>query len=349
MSNAYKQSGVDVHAGYEAVERMKKHVARTTRQGVMGALGGFGGVFDLGSLGYKHPLLVSGTDGVGTKLLLAIAQQKYDTVGIDCVAMCVNDIVAQGAQPLYFLDYVAVGKNDPAMVEAIVAGVAEGCVQSGAALIGGETAEMPDMYAAHDFDLAGFAVGVVEKDAVIQPGQVKQGDVLIGLASSGIHSNGYSLVRKIFFKDHDFALTHQFDTLDKTLGEELLVPTKIYVKDVLALHEKGYIHGVSHITGGGFIENIPRMLTSDVTVKIDMASWPKLPIFDVLQQYGRLTQEDMLGTFNLGIGMVIAVSKDNVLDSLRILKDRGTEAYVIGEVIANANQPVLTGLEVVLP
>lgn len=349
MSNAYKKSGVDVHAGYEAVERMKKHVARTNRQGVMGALGGFGGVFDIGSLGYKHPLLVSGTDGVGTKLLLAIAQQKYDTVGIDCVAMCVNDIVAQGAQPLYFLDYVAVGKNDPAMVEAIVAGVAEGCVQSGAALIGGETAEMPDMYDVHDFDLAGFAVGAVEKDAVIQTGQVKKGDVLIGLSSSGIHSNGYSLVRKIFFKDHDFTLTHQFDTLDRPLGEELLVPTKIYVKDVLALHEKGYIHGVSHITGGGFIENIPRMLTPDVTAKIDMTSWPKLPIFDLLQQYGDLTQEDMLGTFNLGIGMVIAVSKEHVDEALQVLKDRGTHAYIIGEVIENMNKPVLSGQEVILP
>lgn len=348
MSNAYKNAGVDVHAGYEAVERMKKHVQKTNRQGIMGALGGFGGIFDLGSLNYKHPLLVSGTDGVGTKLLLAIQQKKYHTVGIDCVAMCVNDIVAQGAEPLYFLDYIAVGKNNPQMIEDIVAGVANGCVQAGAALIGGETAEMPDMYASDDFDLAGFAVGVVEKEQLIEKGQVKAGDVLLGLQSSGIHSNGYSLVRKIFFKDHAYTLDSQFPELPHSLGEELLVPTRIYVKEVLALHQQGCVHGVAHITGGGFIENIPRMLSADLTVKIDMTSFERLPIFDILQREGNLSQTDMLGTFNLGIGMVIAIPAEKLSQAQSILANSEIKSFIIGEVIDKQQPAQYEGTEVML-
>ncbi|MBF0779782.1 MULTISPECIES: phosphoribosylformylglycinamidine cyclo-ligase [unclassified Granulicatella] len=348
MSNAYKSAGVDVHAGYEAVERMKKHVQKTNRPGIMGALGGFGGVFDLSSLQYKQPLLVSGTDGVGTKLLLAIQQKTYNTVGIDCVAMCVNDIVAQGAEPLYFLDYIAVGKNQPQMIEDIVEGVSQGCIQAGAALIGGETAEMPDMYAHDDFDLAGFAVGVVEKDKLIDKGQVKAGDVLIGLQSSGIHSNGYSLVRKIFFKDNDYTLDSQFPELSHSLGQELLVPTRIYVKEILALHQQECVHGVAHITGGGFIENIPRMLSDELTAKIDMDSFEILPIFKVMQRVGKLTQTDMLGTFNLGIGMVVAVPREKLEQAKDILKNSEIKHFVIGEVI-DKNQPSqYEGKEVIL-
>lgn len=348
MSDAYKSSGVDVHAGYEAVERMKKHVARTKRAGVMGGLGGFGGVFDLSQLQYKQPLLVSGTDGVGTKLLLAIAQQKYDTVGIDCVAMCVNDIVAQGAEPLFFLDYIAVGKNHPEMIEAIVSGVAEGCVQANCAIVGGETAEMPDMYAAEDFDLAGFAVGVVEKDDLITTGNVQTGDILIGLVSNGIHSNGYSLVRKIFFKDNQYDLAHQFEELDCTLGDELLKPTAIYVKEVLALHKQKLVNGVAHITGGGFIENIPRMLSEHQTAKIDMTSFNVLPIFNVLQRVGNLTQSDMLGTFNLGIGMVLAINPNNLEQVKTVLNAHHRQFAVIGEVVSKEVVACHEGKEVVL-
>ncbi|OOR99254.1 phosphoribosylformylglycinamidine cyclo-ligase [Haemophilus paracuniculus] len=350
MSYAYKQAGVDVHAGYETVERIKKHVAKTHRFGVLGGLGGFGGLFDLGSLNYKHPILVSGTDGVGTKLLLAIQQQKFDTIGIDCVAMCVNDVVTVGADPLYFLDYVAVGKNKPEVVEQIVAGVAKGCELAGTALIGGETAEMPDMYAPEDFDLAGFTVGVVEKDEMLQPNQVQAGDVLIGLASSGIHSNGYSLVRKLFFKDNQFGYDHQFPELNgKTLGEELLTPTRIYVKEILALHKQKLVNGVAHITGGGFIENIPRMFSEDLTAKIQMGSWEVLPIFSLMQKLGNFSQAEMLGTFNLGVGMVVAVKPENVEQTLATLAQFGTTASVIGEVVKKSeNLTALTGNEVVL-
>ena len=336
MSNAYKQAGVDVHAGYEAVERMKKHIHRTERLGVLGSVGGFGGCFDLSALkNYEEPVLVSGTDGVGTKLLLALHQKQYDTVGIDCVAMCVNDIVAQGAEPLYFLDYIAVGKNSPSMIEDIVKGVAEGCVQARAALIGGETAEMPDMYAADDFDLAGFAVGIAEKSELLSVDDVQEGDVLIGLASSGIHSNGYSLVRKIFFKDHDYRFDSEFPELERPLGAELLVPTRIYVKEVLALLKAGYLHGVAHITGGGFIENIPRMLPKHLRAKIDLTSWERLPIFEVLQHLGQLSDQDMLGTFNWGIGMVLAVPAEKVTAALQLLTELEMPAYRIGEVVTD--------------
>ncbi|CCQ24405.1 Phosphoribosylformylglycinamidine cyclo-ligase [Listeria monocytogenes N53-1] len=296
--NAYSKAGVDVEAGYQVVERIKKHVARTERIGAMGALGSFGGMFDLSSLNLKEPVLVSGTDGVGTKLLLAIEADKHDTIGIDCVAMCVNDILAQGAEPLFFLDYIATGKTDPVKMEQIVKGVADGCEQAGAALIGGETAEMPDMYGADDYDLAGFTVGAVEKQKLITEGAVQAGDTLIGIPSSGIHSNGYSLVRKIFFKDNEFTLDAEISELDVPLVEELLKPTRIYVKPVLEVLKEV-----------GFVENLPRMLTNDLAVKVELGSWPVLPIFDVMKKYGQLNEMEMYEIFNMGIGMVLAVAK----------------------------------------
>ncbi|EHL2591442.1 phosphoribosylformylglycinamidine cyclo-ligase, partial [Listeria monocytogenes] len=303
--NAYSKAGVDVEAGYQVVERIKKHVARTERIGAMGALGSFGGMFDLSSLNLKEPVLVSGTDGVGTKLLLAIEADKHDTIGIDCVAMCVNDILAQGAEPLFFLDYIATGKTDPVKMEQIVKGVADGCEQAGAALIGGETAEMPDMYGADDYDLAGFTVGAVEKQKLITEGAVQAGDTLIGIPSSGIHSNGYSLVRKIFFKDNEFTLDAEISELDVPLVEELLKPTRIYVKPVLEVLKEVDVHGITHVTGGGFVENLPRMLTNDLAVKVELGSWPVLPIFDVMKKYGQLNEMEMYEIFNMGIGMVL--------------------------------------------
>ncbi|MBF2532116.1 phosphoribosylformylglycinamidine cyclo-ligase [Listeria welshimeri] len=339
--NAYSKAGVDVEAGYQVVERIKKHVARTERMGVMGALGSFGGMFDLSSLNLKEPVLVSGTDGVGTKLLLAIEADKHDTIGIDCVAMCVNDILAQGAEPLFFLDYIATGKTDPIKMEQIVKGVADGCEQAGAALIGGETAEMPDMYGADDYDLAGFTVGAVEKKKLITEGAVKAGDTLIGIPSSGIHSNGYSLVRKIFFKDNDFKLNAEITELDVQLVEELLKPTRIYVKPVLEVLKKVDVHGITHVTGGGFVENLPRMLTKDLAVKVELGSWPILPIFDVMQKYGQLNELEMYEIFNMGIGMVLAVKKEDVEKTLEVLVQNGEAAYVIGEVTTRENDTVI--------
>lgn len=339
--NAYSKAGVDVEAGYQVVERIKKHVARTERMGVMGALGSFGGMFDLSSLNLKEPVLVSGTDGVGTKLLLAIEADKHDTIGIDCVAMCVNDILAQGAEPLFFLDYIATGKTDPIKMEQIVKGVADGCEQAGAALIGGETAEMPDMYGADDYDLAGFTVGAVEKKKLITEGAVKAGDTLIGIPSSGIHSNGYSLVRKIFFKDNDFKLNAEITELDVPLVEELLKPTRIYVKPVLEVLKKVDVHGITHVTGGGFVENLPRMLTKDLAVKVELGSWPILPIFDVMQKYGQLNELEMYEIFNMGIGMVLAVKKEDVEKTLEVLVQNGEAAYVIGEVTTRENDSVI--------
>ncbi|MBC1763422.1 phosphoribosylformylglycinamidine cyclo-ligase [Listeria welshimeri] len=339
--NAYSKAGVDVEAGYQVVERIKKHVARTERMGVMGALGSFGGMFDLSSLNLKEPVLVSGTDGVGTKLLLAIEADKHDTIGIDCVAMCVNDILAQGAEPLFFLDYIATGKTDPIKMEQIVKGVADGCEQAGAALIGGETAEMPDMYGADDYDLAGFTVGAVEKKKLITEGAVKAGDTLIGIPSSGIHSNGYSLVRKIFFKDNDFKLNAEITELDVPLVEELLKPTRIYVKPVLEVLKKVDVHGITHVTGGGFVENLPRMLTKDLSVKVELGSWPILPIFDVMQKYGQLNELEMYEIFNMGIGMVLAVKKEDVEKTLEVLVQNGEAAYVIGEVTTRENDTVI--------
>ncbi|EJH4300311.1 phosphoribosylformylglycinamidine cyclo-ligase [Listeria monocytogenes] len=339
--NAYSKAGVDVEAGYQVVERIKKHVARTERIGAMGALGSFGGMFDLSSLNLKEPVLVSGTDGVGTKLLLAIEADKHDTIGIDCVAMCVNDILAQGAEPLFFLDYIATGKTDPVKMEQIVKGVADGCEQAGAALIGGETAEMPDMYGADDYDLAGFTVGTVEKQKLITEGAVQAGDTLIGIPSSGIHSNGYSLVRKIFFKDNEFTLDAEISELDVPLVEELLKPTRIYVKPVLEVLKEVDVHGITHVTGGGFVENLPRMLTNDLAVKVELGSWPVLPIFDVMKKYGQLNEMEMYEIFNMGIGMVLAVAKADVERTLEVLVQNGEAAYVIGEVTTRENDAVI--------
>ncbi|EAN6557793.1 phosphoribosylformylglycinamidine cyclo-ligase [Listeria monocytogenes] len=339
--NAYSKAGVDVEAGYQVVERIKKHVARTERLGAMGALGSFGGMFDLSSLHLKEPVLVSGTDGVGTKLLLAIEADKHDTIGTDCVAMCVNDILAQGAEPLFFLDYIATGKTDPVKMEQIVKGVADGCEQAGAALIGGETAEMPDMYGAEDYDLAGFTVGAVEKQKLITEGAVKEGDTLIGIPSSGIHSNGYSLVRKIFFKDNELTLDAEISELDVPLVEELLKPTRIYVKPVLEVLKEVDVHGITHVTGGGFVENLPRMLTNDLAVKVELGSWPVLPIFDVMKKYGQLSELEMYEIFNMGIGMVLAVAKADVERTLEVLVQNGEAAYVIGEVTTRENDAVI--------
>ncbi|ELO8895867.1 phosphoribosylformylglycinamidine cyclo-ligase [Listeria monocytogenes] len=339
--NAYSKAGVDVEAGYQVVERIKKHVARTERLGAMGALGSFGGMFDLSSLHLKEPVLVSGTDGVGTKLLLAIEADKHDTIGIDCVAMCVNDILAQGAEPLFFLDYIATGKTDPVKMEQIVKGVADGCEQAGAALIGGETAEMPDMYGSDDYDLAGFTVGAVEKQKLITEGAVKEGDTLIGIPSSGIHSNGYSLVRKIFFKDNEWTLDAEISELDVPLVEELLKPTRIYVKPVLEVLKEIDVHGITHVTGGGFVENLPRMLTNDLAVKVELGSWPVLPIFDVMKKYGQLNEMEMYEIFNMGIGMVLAVAKADVERTLEVLVQNGEAAYVIGEVTTRENDTVI--------
>ena len=327
MTNLYKQSGVDIEKGYEAVERMKKHIARTNRPGVLGGVGHFGGLFQLDIAKYKEPVLISGTDGVGTKILLAQQANRLDTIGIDCVAMCVNDVLAQGAEPLFFLDYLAVGKNEPAQIEKIVAGVAEGCVQSGAALIGGETAEMPDLYGQEEFDLAGFCVGVVEKERIIQPEHVQAGDVLIGLPSSGIHSNGYSLVRQLFFKEHDWSFEDELP--DGTmLIDALLAPTRIYVQEVLPLVEKNIIHGISHITGGGFFENLPRMFNEDLqaVVNIDQIETPT--IFQVMQELGQMDATEMYGVFNMGIGMILAVAAEDVD---QILADV-PEAKVLGHI-----------------
>lgn len=338
--NAYGKAGVDVTAGYESVKRMKKHIDRTQRPETLGAVGGFGGAFDISQLSVKEPVLVSGTDGVGTKLLIAIEQGKHHTIGIDCVAMCVNDIIAQGALPLFFLDYIATSKVEPAIVEDIVAGIAEGCVQAGAALIGGETAEMPDMYHRDHYDVAGFTVGMAEKSQLIQVGNVKAGDVLIGLPSTGLHSNGYSLVRKLFFKDNQYTYDSQFDELDLPLGEELLKPTKIYVESLKPLIQAQLINGIAHITGGGFVENVPRMLPAGLGVEIVEGSWPILPIFDVLGRLGALTYRDMYEIFNMGIGMVLAVNPDNVAHVQQLLAEQGDSTYVLGKVLADDQQEV---------
>lgn len=332
MSEAYKQAGVSLEAGYEAVRRMKQHVERTKREGVFGALGGFGGMFDLSTLNLKEPVLVSGTDGVGTKLMLAFMLDRHDTIGIDAVAMCVNDIVVQGAEPLYFLDYIACGKAIPEKLEAIVKGIADGCEQAGCALVGGETAEMPGMYKEEEYDLAGFSVGAVEKKKVISGDEIKAGDVVIGLSSSGLHSNGFSLVRKILLHDNEFSLSDPIEELGKTLGEELLTPTKIYVKSLLACLKKHTVHGMAHITGGGFYENIPRMLPEGVGVDIEEGSWKVPPIFSLLKKYGALTDKELFSTFNMGIGMMVVVPENEHKDVLRLLEAHGESAYVIGHV-----------------
>ena len=332
MAKSYEASGVNLEAGYEVVSRIKKHVASTNRPGCMGNIGAFGGLFDLGSLGYKHPILVSGTDGVGTKLKLAFALDKHDTIGIDAVAMCVNDVLAQGAAPLLFLDYVAVGKNRPAVVEAIVAGVAEGCRQAGCALVGGETAEMPGMYAEEDYDIAGFTVGAVEKDNLIDCSKVKAGDVLVGIASSGVHSNGFSLVRKVI-ADNDLDLNKRYEeTGDLTLGEMLLTPTKIYVKQVHDVLKEVDVHGIAHITGGGFDENIPRILKEGQGIEVKEGSWEILPVFRLLEKYGKIPHREMFNIFNMGIGMVLAVNEEDAPKVIEILTKAGEKASVIGKI-----------------
>ncbi|MDA1477109.1 phosphoribosylformylglycinamidine cyclo-ligase [Bacillus changyiensis] len=332
MSESYKNAGVDIEAGYEAVKRMQKHVERTKRLGVMGGLGGFGGMFDLSELPYKKPVLVSGTDGVGTKLKLAFAMDKHDTIGIDAVAMCVNDVLAQGAEPLFFLDYLAVGKADPVKIEAIVAGVAEGCTQSSSALIGGETAEMPGLYTENEYDIAGFSVGVVEKDQIVTGENIREGHLLIGLSSSGLHSNGFSLVRKILLEEAGLDLEQTYAPFARPLGEELLEPTKIYVKPVLEAVKSGRIDGMAHITGGGFIENLPRMLPASLGVEIDNGSWPVPEIFPFIQEKGQLTSEEMFNVFNMGIGFVLAVKEEHMLDVIQTLEQQGEKAYLIGRV-----------------
>ena len=329
MSDVYKNAGVDVEKGYEAVERMKKHIAKTTRSEVLGDIGAFGGLFELSSFKYEEPVLVSGTDGVGTKLKLAFQLDRHDTIGIDLVAMCVNDVVAQGAQPLFFLDYIGCGKNDPARIEQIVAGVSTGCVASGAALIGGETAEMPDMYAEDEYDLAGFTVGIAEKSKLVTGESIEAGDVIIGLPSSGIHSNGYSLVRKIV---EELDLAEVYAGLSKPLGETLLTPTKIYAKQLQAVMEKLTIKGISHITGGGFYENFPRMLPEGLGVELDQTSWEVPEIFSFLQTKGNIADKDMYGVFNMGIGMAIVVAEADTDRALTILKEQGEAASVIGTV-----------------
>lgn len=331
MADAYKRAGVDIEAGYKAVSLMKKHVQNTARPEVLGGLGGFGGMFDLSKLGYKEPVLVSGTDGVGTKLMLAFMMDEHDTIGIDCVAMCVNDIVVQGAEPLFFLDYIACGKAVPEKIEQIVKGIADGCVQAGCALIGGETAEMPGMYNEEEYDVAGFAVGIAEKSKLITGEKIQEGDALIGLASNGIHSNGYSLVRKIVFQEAKLDL-HETYGLSVPLGKELLKPTRIYVKSLLAVMKEFEIKGMAHITGGGFVENIPRMLPNGLCAEIDYGSWPIPPIFDLLQEKGNLVRKEMFNIFNMGIGLVVAVDSEMIHPLIERLEQLGEKAYLIGRV-----------------
>ena len=332
MAQSYEKAGVNLEAGYEVVRRIKKHVASTARMGVMGNIGAFGGMFDLSALQVKEPVLVSGTDGVGTKLKLAFQMDKHDTIGIDAVAMCVNDVLAQGAEPLLFLDYVAVGHNEPQKIEAIVAGVADGCRQAGCALVGGETAEMPGMYADGEYDIAGFTVGVVEKSKLIDGSKVRTGDVLVGVASSGVHSNGFSLVRKIL-ADNYLDLHKCYPELsNKLLGEVLLTPTKIYVKQVLEVIRQCDVHGISHITGGGFDENIPRILHEGQGLEIDEGTWEILPVFRFLEKYGKVAHREMFNIFNMGIGMVIALDRSEAQKAIDILTEQGERASVIGRV-----------------
>ena len=335
-SNKYAQAGVDINAGYRAVELMKSHVQRTRTPGVLSGLGGFGGLFAPDLRGMEKPVLVSGTDGVGTKLKLAFLMDRHDTIGIDCVAMCVNDVLCSGAQPLFFLDYVAVGKNVPERVAQIVAGVAEGCVQAGCALIGGETAEMPGFYAADEYDLAGFCVGLVDEKDILSKDNVQPGDVLLALPSTGLHSNGFSLARKVLDVEHADLHTPRADLGGQSLGEALLAPTAIYVKPVLALLKDMPVHGIAHITGGGFYENIPRCLPDGLTALVNRKSVKVPPIFDVLAQAGDIPQHEMYATFNMGVGMVLVVKKDLAARAVEVLLREGQPAYVLGEVVTGS-------------
>ncbi len=342
-SEAYKEAGVDITAGYRAVELMKSHIAKTMINGVVSDIGGFGGLFELPS-GYEKPVLVGGTDGVGTKLKLAFLLDKHNTIGIDCVAMCVNDIICCGAKPLFFLDYIACGKNIPEKIAKIVEGVSEGCISSDAALIGGETAEMPGFYPEDEYDLAGFSVGVVDKAKIINNNEMEEGDVIIALASSGVHSNGFSLVRKVFDLDNitNDELTKAIDSLNgKSLGETLLEPTKIYVKPVLALLEKIKVKAISHITGGGFYENIPRSIPEGLCAKIAMSDVKILPIFNLIQEKGNISTRDMYNTFNMGVGMSIVLKKEDEEEALNILKAYGQEAYRLGVIVKSEEKIIL--------
>jgi len=332
-SEAYAAAGVDITAGYRAVELMKRHIAKTVTPGVCSDVGGFGGLFELDLTGIRRPVLVSGTDGVGTKLKLAFLMDKHDTVGVDCVAMCVNDIICCGAKPLFFLDYIACGKNVPERIEQIVKGVCDGCVQAGCALIGGETAEMPGFYPENEYDLAGYSTGVVDRDRILNNAETEPGDVVIALPSSGVHSNGFSLVRKVFDVEHT-DLTAPVEALGgKSLGETLLTPTRIYVKPVLALMEKIRVKGVSHITGGGFYENIPRMIPEGLCARIREKDVRVLPIFDLIERVGGVSRRDMFNTFNMGVGMCLTVSAKDADAALAVLREQGEDAYVLGEIV----------------
>ncbi|MBR1971015.1 MAG: phosphoribosylformylglycinamidine cyclo-ligase [Clostridia bacterium] len=340
FSESYKEAGVDITAGYKAVELMKKHIARTMTESAE-QIGGFGGLFPLDLTGITKPVLVSGTDGVGTKLKIAFLMDKHNTVGIDCVAMCVNDVICCGAKPLFFLDYIACGKNVPEKIASIVEGIAEGCVQSGSALIGGETAEMPGFYPIDEYDLAGFSVGVVDRDKVIDKNSMKEGDVMIALPSSGVHSNGFSLVRKVFDVENCDLKSPIEELGGKSLGETLLTPTKIYVKPMLALFEQIKVKGVSHITGGGFYENMPRSIPAGLGVKIRKEDVRILPIFKLLQKVGNIDERDMFNTFNMGVGMCAVVSKEDAEKAIEILKANGEDAYVIGEIVKSDEGVIL--------
>lgn len=340
MSKSYQESGVSLEKGYESVERIKKHIKRTNTIGVMGGIGDFGGLFDLSKYNIKKPVLVSGTDGVGTKLLLAQEMNIHNTIGIDLVAMCVNDVLAVGAKPLYFLDYIAVGENKPEVIEEIVEGISEGCIQSECALVGGETAEMPDMYSEGHYDLAGYTTGVVDKDKMLNKENVKEGQIVIGIPSSGIHSNGYSLVRKIFFKDHKYNLNDYIEELDCNLYEELLKPTKIYVKGVVDVLNKVDVASIAHITGGGFIENIPRSLKAGLGVQLDESKLPKMPVFSLMEKLGNIDHEEMYNIFNMGIGMTLIVEKDDVTKTLDILNKYNYNAREIG-IVTNCEGVVI--------
>ncbi len=342
-SESYAAAGVDITAGYKAVELMKKHIARTKNEGCLDDVGGFGGCFGLPIAGMEEPVLVSGTDGCGTKVKLAILMDKHDTIGIDAVAMCVNDIICVGAKPLFFLDYIACGKNIPEKIAAIVSGVAEGCVQSGAALIGGETAEHPGLMPVEDYDLAGFAVGIVDKKKIIDNKKMQEGDVVIALPSTGIHSNGFSLCRKVFNIDNNDPLLYveREELGGKTIAEALLVPTKIYVKPVLALLNEVDVHGISHITGGGFYENIPRSIPDGLGAVIDKASVKILPIFDLIAKFGNIPERDMFNTYNMGVGMSIVVPKEQVDKAIEILKNNGIGAYTIGKIVKSEEKVVI--------
>ncbi len=340
FSDSYKAAGVDVTAGYRAVDLMKKHVARTKTDGAISSIGGFGGLFQPNLTGMEQPILVSGTDGVGTKLKIAFLLDKHDTIGIDCVAMCVNDVICVGAKPLFFLDYIAVGKNYPEKVAEIVSGIAEGCVQSGCALIGGETAEMPGFYPVDEYDVAGFSVGLVDRKKMIDGTQMKAGDAIVGIRSSGVHSNGFSLVRKIFNIDESSARRY-VPEFGKTLGEELLTPTKIYVKAVESLLSACPVKAISHITGGGFYENIPRMMTDGLTAKIEKAAVPVLPVFEVMAKTGNIPERDMFNTFNMGVGMCVAVDKNDVHKALAAIEAAGEKAVVLGEIVSGDEGVIL--------